>query len=280
MTYKQIKWMILLIPTFTVGAWEYIRHQFLLPYISMDLGNWLTPLIVYLVSMTLLNKMFHMLERMQKELEIERNATAVLEAREQLANEIHDGIAQSLFLLSVKADRLEEHVADKERHLQDVHQIRKTIQEVNRYVRQAIADLKYEPMKDKTIWSHESIESKLKKMVQDIPIQITVTWSIQDNLLSPKEKIELLACVREAVVNMEKHSAANQGWITGDGNQNQLKITVKDNGRGFAGNPFMLKDRYGLNIMKERVAEMDWRMNFYRDRIYTILELVKEGERN
>lgn len=43
MSYKQIKWMILLIPTFTVGIWEYIRHQFLMPYLSMDAGNWLTP---------------------------------------------------------------------------------------------------------------------------------------------------------------------------------------------------------------------------------------------
>ncbi|MGP3788041.1 hypothetical protein [Paenibacillus sp. 1A_MP2] len=44
MSYKQIKWMILLVPTFTVGLWEYIRHQFLMPYLSMDAGNWLTPL--------------------------------------------------------------------------------------------------------------------------------------------------------------------------------------------------------------------------------------------
>ena len=60
MSYKQIKWMILLIPTFTVGIWEYIRHQFLMPYLSMDAGNWLTPVIVYLVSVTLLSRLFRM----------------------------------------------------------------------------------------------------------------------------------------------------------------------------------------------------------------------------
>lgn len=62
MSYKQIKWMILLIPTITVGLWEYIRHQFLMPYLSMDAGNWLTPVIVYLVSVTLLSRLFLMLE--------------------------------------------------------------------------------------------------------------------------------------------------------------------------------------------------------------------------
>ncbi|WP_442435751.1 histidine kinase [Paenibacillus peoriae] len=69
----------------------------------MDLGNWLTPVLVYVVSITLLTQLFRILEKIQKELEIERSEKAVLEAREQLARELHDGIAQSLFLLSVKA---------------------------------------------------------------------------------------------------------------------------------------------------------------------------------
>lgn len=105
MSYKQIKWMILLIPTFTVGIWEYIRHQFLMPYLSMDAGNWLTPVIVYLVSVTLLSRLFRMLEGARAALEQERAAKAALEARDQLARELHDGISQSLFLLSVKTDK-------------------------------------------------------------------------------------------------------------------------------------------------------------------------------
>jgi len=278
MTYKQIKWMILFIPTLTVGVWEYIRHQFLLSFISMDLGNLLTPLIVYLVSITLLNKMFNMLERIQMELEVERAVTAALEAREQLAKELHDGIAQSLFLLSVKADRLEEHDVDQERHLQDVYQIRKTVHEVNRYVRQAIADLKYEPVEDKSALSHESMESKLKKMVEDVPIFISVDWSIPDNFLSPKEKIELLACVREAVMNMEKHADATNGWIVGEGVKDNWKVTIKDNGQGFVNNPFMHKDRYGLKIMKERAEALYWVMELHSDHLYTSVELIKEGE--
>lgn len=97
MSYKQIKWMILLIPTLTVALWEYVRHRFLLPYISMDLGNWLTPVIVYVVSITLLTRLFLILERIQKELEHEREAKAAFESREKMAKELHDGIAQSLF---------------------------------------------------------------------------------------------------------------------------------------------------------------------------------------
>jgi nitrate/nitrite-specific signal transduction histidine kinase len=277
MTYKQIKWMILFIPTLTVGIWEYVRHQFLLSYISMDLGNWLTPIIVYLVSITLLNNMFHMLERNQRELESERTAKVALQAREKLANELHDGIAQSLFLLSVKVDRLESN-GDQERHEQDVYQIRKTVNEVNRYVRQAISDLKYEHESNEDLISNESLDHKLKKMVEDVPVDMNVRWKIPDCALNPKEKVELLACIREAVVNIEKHAEAPSGWIIGEGDQDSWKVTIKDNGRGFADNPFIHKDRFGLNIMKERAEDMHWIMHLNRENHYTTVELIKEGE--
>ena len=99
MTYKQLKWFILLIPTVTVGVWEYVRHEYLLPYISMEVGNWLTPVIVLFVTFTLLTRFFKKLETIQEELRIERAEKAVLEERERIASNLHDGMAQSLFLL-------------------------------------------------------------------------------------------------------------------------------------------------------------------------------------
>lgn len=68
MSYKQMKWLILIIPTLTIGIWEYVRHEFLLPYISMDLGNWLAPVIVFLVSILFLTQLFSLIERNQAEL--------------------------------------------------------------------------------------------------------------------------------------------------------------------------------------------------------------------
>lgn len=107
MTYTRIKVLILLIPTVMVGIWEWVRHQFLMPYISMDTGNFLTPVLVFLCSIILLLPLFRLMERNQRELEQERAATGAMEAREALAKELHDGMAQSLFLLSVRIDRLE-----------------------------------------------------------------------------------------------------------------------------------------------------------------------------
>ncbi|MBT2770818.1 hypothetical protein J7J47_01055 [Halomonas sp. ISL-60] len=280
MSYKQIKWMILLIPTLTVGLWEYVRHQFLLPYISMDLGNWLTPVIVYVVSITLLTRLFLMLERIQKELEHERAAKAAFESREKLAKELHDGIAQSLFLLSVKVGRLEEQ-AKQDQQLDDVYSIKKTVHEVNRYVRQAIADLRYDPNIDQALAMNESVTlfGQIRRIAKEIPVRIEVDWSIPEDAFTDKEKVELLACIREALFNIQKHASASQGWIQGNGQKKCWKITIRDNGIGFEMNPFERKDRYGIKIMRERMNELNFNMELRRQQQYTVVEFSKEGEK-
>ncbi|WP_413372086.1 sensor histidine kinase [Paenibacillus taichungensis] len=279
MSYKQIKWMILLIPTLTVGLWEYVRHQFLLPYISMDLGNWLTPVIVYVVSITLLTRLFLMLERIQEELEHEREAKAALESREKMAKELHDGIAQSLFLLSVKVGRLEEQ-AKQDQQLDDVYSIKKTVHEVNRYVRQAIADLRYDPNANYALAMNESatLLGQVRRIAKDIPVRIELDWSIPDDAFTDKEKVELLACIREALFNIQKHASASQGWIQGNGHKKCWNITIRDNGIGFEMNPFERKDRYGLKIMRERMNELNFNMQFRREQQLTVVEFSKDGE--
>ncbi|PYY29657.1 sensor histidine kinase [Paenibacillus illinoisensis] len=275
MSYKQIKWMILFIPTITVALWEYVRHQFLLPYISMNLGNWLTPVLVYLVSITLLTQLFRILERIQKELEQERSAKVALEAREQLARELHDGIAQSLFLLSVKAEKLESDFSS-EQHQQNVLSIRKTIHEVNRYVRQAITNLRLEREESQMVKSnHSSLLQQIKFMARDLRTPMEIQWDLKDQQLDDKEMVELIACIREALTNMDKHASATAGSIRATGMSHRWKVVIKDNGTGFTGDPFEKVNKFGLRIMKERCEEMGWVMNMYRQEAYTIIEIRK-----
>lgn len=281
MTYKQIKWMILFIPTLTVGLWEYVRHQFLLSYISMDLGNWLTPVLVYLVSVTLLNRLFSMLEKMQRELQAERAAKAAFEAREQLAKELHDGIAQTLFLLSVKVDKLE-HVTEPTKQNQELYKIRKTIHEVNRYVRQAIANLRYSTSQEQHVEHEEALVNNIRQITEEVLIPIHIEWTLPDNLFNSKERIELLACIREAVINIQKHAQATKGWIIAEGSgHSDWKVEIKDNGRGFRNDPSSLQESYGLTIMKDRAEEMGWGLRILTDNAdnaHTIIELHKIGE--
>ncbi|KOY17269.1 sensor histidine kinase [Paenibacillus xylanivorans] len=256
MSYKQIKWMILLVPTFTVGLWEYIRHQFLMPYLSMNAGNWLTPLILYLISVTLLSRLFSMLESARAALEQERASKAALEARDQLARELHDGISQSLFLLSVKTDKAERSLAGSG-HENEIQEIRKTVHEVNAYVRQAIAQLRYVPGQA-AVPEGTSLLSQVELLVEETVPSARLEWDLDSTFFSPKEQVELLACIREALLNVRKHARATDIRVIAEGTPFVWSIFIQDNGVGVSGDPLHLKDRYGLRITKERAAQMGW----------------------
>ncbi|MGN7356285.1 sensor histidine kinase [Paenibacillus sp. SAF-054] len=260
MSYKQIKWMILIVPTLTVGLWEYVRHTLLMPYLSMEAGNFLTPVFVFLISMTLLSQLFHRLEQVQEELNRERAENAALAARDMLARELHDGIAQSLFLLSVKMDRAEaqQKSAQGESYLEEM---RKLVHEVNRYVRQAIANLRFPSQGDEKEYE-DSIKSRIEHTASEAFIEPVLAWTIPDTGFTAKEKVELLACIREALLNIQKHAQANQVKITGHAEGNSWIVRIDDNGRGTSEDPFRMQDRYGLRIMKERAEELDWQVNF------------------
>lgn len=256
MSYKQIKWMILLIPTLTVGLWEYIRHQFLMPYLSMDAGNWLTPVIVYLVSVTLLSRLFKMLEGARAALEQERASKAALEARDQLARELHDGIAQSLFLLSVKTDKAERGMAGTG-YEHEIQEIRKTVHEVNAYVRQAIAQLRYVPGHT-AMPTGVSLQGQVESLTQETIPGAQVHWELDSHFFTPKEQVELLACIREALINVRKHAQASHVQVEAEGNSLSWSVRIQDNGVGVSGDPLHLKDRYGLRITEERAIQMGW----------------------
>lgn len=277
MTYKQIKWMILLLPTLITGLWEYVRHQFLLPVVSMEAGNILTPVIVFAVSAVLLFPLFSRLERIQQELQAERAQKAAFEAQDQLARELHDGISQSLFLLAVKVDRLE-YIKDRVKHEDEVQALRKTVHEVNRYVRQAISNLRYARTRETDKLLKETLEDRIRHLTAEALIPFQLEWHIPEERFTPRERVELLACIREAVVNIQKHSGASAAQIEARETGERWSVRIVDNGVGMAQNQFAAQDTYGLKIMQERALEMNWTITIGTKDQQTELIIAKKEE--
>jgi two-component system nitrate/nitrite sensor histidine kinase NarQ len=259
MPYKRIKWLILWTPTVTIALWEYVRHVFLLPYVSMDLGNVLAPVIILTVTATLGRKLFGMLEHTSELLQQERAAKAALIEREQLARELHDGISQSLFLLSVKLDKLE-HAQDSEHMKETTGQIRRTVRHVYEDVRQWIDGLRSTPSKTDVQWM-----DAVREMAEELRrggLQVELDWRLADSRLTGKEKVELLSIVREAMLNVQKHACASRLTVravpegaAGDG---AFSCTVEDDGVGAEEDRLAAKGRYGVRMMRDRAAAMGW----------------------
>ncbi|MCQ6282793.1 sensor histidine kinase [Bacillus sp. EB600] len=274
MKYKQIKWLILILPTVTIGLWEYARHTFLLPYISMEMGNLLSPLLVFFVTILFLLRLFSILERIQEELKLEKARKAALIEREKLARELHDGIAQSLFLLSVKVNKfgrkneLEDHP--------DFQKIKQTLQHAHDDTRQAITNLKHSPNIDSFSWT-ETIHQYLTELKNNHLMNVDFQWEIEENKLSMKEKVEMFACIKEVVMNVIKHAKTNKIWILAKEIENGWVCQIKDNGVGFTNEVIQSSKGYGLQIIKDRARDMDWVFSMIRNDTETVIEFKKEN---
>lgn len=273
MSYKQLKWLILLIPTITVGLWEYVRHEYLLPYISMDLGNWLTPVIVLFVTFTLLTRLFTKIELMQEQLQRERTEKVALEERERIARELHDGMAQSLFLLSVKMKQLKKlDVAKKdEGKLADIEQ---SVIHIHDYVRTGIENLR-EPIVDKICFL-QTVEAEIDSFEHESGLTVSKDIEVEENTLTVQEKQELLFCLKESLMNIHKHANATKVQLFIRIKHDEKMISVNDNGVGFQVDK-PLVGHYGIRMMQERCERIGWNFYLNREAAITSIQFVQKS---
>jgi len=275
---RRIKWLILLIPTLTIGLWEYVRHAFLLPYVSMDLGNLLAPFIVLGVTLTLVRSLFARMEQSQVALQREKEAKAALEERESLARELHDGISQSMFLLAVKLDQLEG--LGKDGPVRELATgLRETVRVMHEDVRQAISNLRQPPSPESAAWV-VPLQELLGETAELTGARAEFVWTIPDDGLTGKEKVELHACVREALVNVRKHAKSSHVFVIGepDGAGGFL-CRIEDDGVGFSGDPLQAQGRFGLRMVRDRASSMGWSFLAERRGARTVVELAKRGRK-
>jgi two-component system, NarL family, nitrate/nitrite sensor histidine kinase NarQ len=241
----------------------------------MEMGNVLAPLLVFIVTLVFLRHLFSILERIQEELRWEKSKQAALIEREKLARELHDGIAQSLFLLSVKMNKF-----GRKNHLEqdsDFQKMMQTLQHVHEDTRQAITNLKYLPNENGFSWT-ETIYQYVTELKNQHLVDVHLEWGIQEDTLSTKEKVELFACIKEAVINVIKHAKTNQIWIISKELDNGWSCQIKDQGAGFTSDTIQSSKGYGLQIIKNRARDMEWGFSLKRNDQETIIELKKESK--
>ncbi|WP_247747523.1 sensor histidine kinase [Alkalihalobacillus sp. BA299] len=186
---------------------------------------------------------------------------------------MHDGIAQSFFLLSVRMNQLEK----SEKHLKEneiYQKVKKTVQHVHDDVRQAIFNLKHSEVEQTFDWN-DSLSQLISNFKQDTRISITFDWQINEKRLTPKEKIELFACLKEALMNVQKHSQAQAVWVTAKEIEHGWICKIEDDGIGFT-SINNKEGSFGLDIMKDRVNKMDWILSISCDKGKTKVEIRKE----
>ncbi|WNC16940.1 histidine kinase [Brevibacillus brevis] len=241
MSYRIFYWLTVLIPTIIIGGFEFVRHDFLLPYMSMETGNVYITLLTLFLSFLFATWMFRTIERMNARIVEEQARRAVYEERERLARELHDGIAQSLFFLNVKL---------RQGQLDDA---RVAVSAIDNHVRQAIFNLRSLP-------EEGSLAQRLEKWLAQWSAlsgtDVSCELQIKENYFTPAEEVQLFGIIQEAFANIRKHAQAQHAWLRLKTNEPRgWMLEVEDDGIGMPAASEVSK-KYGLSMMKDRAKQL------------------------
>jgi two-component system nitrate/nitrite sensor histidine kinase NarX len=241
MSLRALKWLTILLPPFVIGTFEYVRHGFLLDYLSMETGNLYITLLTLLLSYAFATWMFRKIDGINRQLAEEQARRAVYVERERLARELHDNIAQIVFFLGVhlKQGRLEE--------------ARSAVAEIDSHLRQAIFNLRTLP--EDGISLADRLDRWLKEWSSLSGIEVEKRIEIADGAFAPAEEIQLFGLIQEAFTNIRKHSQANVAVIELKAGGGGWSLKVADDGTGFA-EPAERRQTYGLSMMEKRAQEL------------------------
>ena len=168
------------------------------------------------------------------------------EERFRIANELHDGIIQDLFLVQMGIRKLSE---QHSKELIDI--IKSQVETATEELRRIIYDLKPK------ILDEIGLEPALKSLCNNVVKESGITGSVEVMGLSSRldRKVELFfyRVVQEAVSNVVKHSGATEFGIILVKDDKVIRAMVTDNGCGLkiekTNDP---KTGFGLINMKER----------------------------
>lgn len=209
------------------------------------------------------NQMADKLEENKAEIE-ERSRVrevAVIEERERIARELHDGIAQFLgyVITKVQATRLFLEKGNSKKVDEYLFQIEDETRKQSIDVRASILGLKIFSAKEHQLASdiREGLEQSNRFM--DLEINLNLDPRLKDLSLDPEIELQLIRIVREAVSNVRKHSQAKNANVNLELLEpNAIKISIVDDGVGF--DPGMVGEKgqphFGLATMKERAESI------------------------
>jgi signal transduction histidine kinase len=153
----------------------------------------------------------------------------LLEERERVGMELHDGIIQSLYAIGMQLQLLRmTHPALDD----DLVKATKSLDEVIEDIRRYILNLKVATYEQKTI--HECLLDVLARLHQPDSLKIHVNAPDRQPSFGPPVVEAVCQIAYEAVSNIIRHAQATEAHIDVTEDRSQFQMVIRDNGRGFS----------------------------------------------
>ncbi len=179
---------------------------------------------------------------------------AISEERNLLAQELHDSIAQSLAFLNLQVQMLQEDLRNHKvaNAIEVVEQIREGVQESYDDVRELLVHFR-------TRLDHADLDAAIGSALEKFEGQIGIRTHynrVGPSLdLPPEDVLQVLHILQESLSNIRKHAGATQVDVELL-SEEECRLTVQDNGRGFDTEQNAGDRHVGVRIMRERAHRM------------------------
>jgi nitrate/nitrite-specific signal transduction histidine kinase len=172
---------------------------------------------------------------------------ALLEERERIGMELHDGVIQSLYALGMHVDLMR---TSNDIQPDDFQPVINGLNDVIEDIRRYILNLKSES------YQQQTVRGRFQQMSAQLHIPETLHVEIDAPEISPPfppatfEAICLIA--NEAISNAVRHANAKHIHITAQRIDQQFQITIADDGKGFDLDTAMSQNGLGLRNIQQR----------------------------
>jgi len=184
--------------------------------------------------------------------------------RARLARELHDGIVQSLAGVEMRVEAIRRRaetmapaVAEELVAVRDaLHDEGLNAREMMQRLRQSECDARQLPHR---------LRELVERFSRESGVDTQLDWAVEALDLTPRHCLEVLTIVREALVNVRRHSRASHALVRIEEDASGWSLIVEDTGRGM---PFtgtrshhdLEAGAIGPRVIRERVAAMGGRL--------------------
>ncbi len=266
-TLLQRPWLVFVLGAVVVFLGEWIEHW---PYFSpldrhlareLFCYGFLVPLVVWVLLMAI----SHAMRAQYRETLNQAKMEASRLEQQRIARDLHDRLSQNLGYLHLKLDQLS---SSDRTTLADIQSIQDELERMRQIANQAYMQVRDTVSLLRHADARSDLAHALQREVQTALTQpnLDITLEVPDTLqpLCPLVQQTILDITHEALTNVERHARAHHVTVQVTCDAHDACLTIADDGQGFRPEAREKEDgHYGLQIMRERAAEVGGRLEIY-----------------
>jgi len=192
----------------------------------------------------------------------------ILEAQEderrRLARDLHDGPAQTLAALAMRADLITRMVTtNPEQAKQELVALADLARRTSKDIRTTLFELR--PVVLETQGLIPTLKQYVQKCQESERLPLYFETSDEALRLDPKTESAIFGIIQEAINNAKKYAEAQHIWVRLNRQNESLMVTIQDDGQGFdltsVESMYDQRSSLGLLNMRERAERIDGVLN-------------------